>query len=52
MVNPVSSSNPVDHSQQVAQSTPKPASNNKAAEPQDSVHLRSAGDVDHDGDSH
>jgi hypothetical protein len=56
-ISSISSANPVSSAKSAPPPAPKPAQQ-KAAPPQDTVHLSDAakaaalGDVDHDGDSH
>jgi len=55
MVSPVSSAHNVEATQLAPEVQRQPAAKTEQAQqsvPQDSVTLKSAGDVDHDGDSH
>jgi hypothetical protein len=53
MINPVSGSNAASYAEQAASPVAKqpPAPKSTSAQFQDTVHLSSTGDVDHDGDS-
>jgi len=50
MISPVSSAS-ASYASQVSQPAPKAQPQQSSAIPQDTVSLKSAGDVDHDGDS-
>ena len=52
MVNPVSSANHLHASEAAKPVAPKPQTQQTTALPSDTVKLKSAGDVEHDGDSH